>query len=476
MATERDDVVTTFRVLGERETTGAYRSAGTAANFYQQQIDTARRGQVVYGAVLAASTAVLAAYGNAVLAAADDQATFQRTAGNFRGAFPKEEVEAFTGSLQTLTGIDDDKIAATVGVLGTFQISPSLARDLTLPILNASEALKALGLTSESVAAQVGKAVQTGNAGALRRAGIVIDADQFRAAGTEAERVRLIIAALDAQGGQAAIQFRDSLPGALQAFRTELNSANEGIGEGGIGLARLATEGGVKALQAFNALPGPIKAVGGLLVGTLAAAMAVYSAGTLVALNNTIRLGEAYLQTAAKAGTLATATNGLAAVQGRVAATSAGGTAAARFGAFAGSGAGRAAGVAGVAGLALGFLPDTGNAGLDLLKATGAGALGGAATGAALGSLFPGAGTAIGAVIGGVGGALAGGFGKEEELRQRGGGSSESETVALLREQLRVAQQQLEHQRQISDNSRPRPGTLAFSELPGREQFGSIFD
>jgi len=486
VASITDSVVTVFRTLGERETQDAYRSAGTAAAAYQRQIDTARRQQVGYAAAFGASLAVLGAYGNAVLAAAEDQVTFQRAAGNFRGAFPKEEVEAFTGSLQTLTGIDDDKIAATVGVLGTFQLSPSLARDLTLPILNASESLKALGLTSESVAAQVGKAVQTGNATSLRRAGIVIDTEQFKAAATEAERVRIIIAALDAQGGQAAVQFRDSLPGALQALGSEFHSLEENIGSGGINPLRFLTEGAVSVVRAVNAIPGPVLGAAGAIGAGLAAAVLVYSGATLLALGRTIHLGEEYLKAAAKAGTLTAATKQLTTAQQQQALPSGalaggvgvGGAAAAagKPGFLAAGGIGRAAGAAGLVGLVLSLLPDTGNAAVDIGKSALAGAATGFGLGATVGSIVPGLGTAAGGAIGGIVGGGLGFFQGQaaQDAKQQaagGGGADQSKD-----EQIRLLQQQLDEMRRINENTRPRAGALSFSDLPGREQFGSIFD
>jgi hypothetical protein len=73
---------------------------------------------------------------------------------------------------------------SVAGILGTFRIAPADARALTLPIFNAEESLKALGFTAETVANQVGKAVQSGHAGGCAAPGIVIDQDQFKAAAT----------------------------------------------------------------------------------------------------------------------------------------------------------------------------------------------------------------------------------------------------------------------------------------------------
>lgn len=346
MSTVTDDVITTLQLVGVQEYVSGFTRAAAGPDLLSQRLGEFRREQVAAGAAVGIGVGALAFFGRAAFAAADDQVKFNRAVGNFKGSFAPGALAAFTKEIEGLTGIDDDKVADVLGILGTFKINPQDAKALTLPIFNASEALKALGLTAETTANQVGKAIQTGNAGPLRRAGIVIDTDQFKAAATETERVRLVVQALQAQGGEAAAQFRDSLPGALQAFQTALHNAQEEIGKVEVGPLRAIIEGGVAIVNAFNNAPDAVKQFGTAIGVFLATQVTLLGARTFVTLGNTIRLGEAHLQAAANARAQAQAEDQLANSLTRVAARSGAGAAAAGVAGLGGLGAGAAPGVA----------------------------------------------------------------------------------------------------------------------------------
>lgn len=369
MATITDEILTTLSLVGVQEYAAGFQRAAAGPDLLSQRLGEFRREQVAAGAAVGIGIGALAFFGRAAFAAADEQVKFNRAVGNYRGAFPRGEVEAFTKEVEGLTGIDDGKIADVLGILGTFQLKPQDAKALTLPILNATQALAALGLTAETTASQVGKAIQTGNAGPLRRAGIVIDEDQFKQAATASERVRLVIQTLQAQGKDAAIEFRDSLPGALQAFQTALGDAQEEIGKVNVGPLRAIIEGGVAIVNAFNNAPDAVKQFASAIGVFLAAQVTILGARTFVTLGNTIRLGEAHLQAAAAARQQAQAEDQLANSLGRVGARSGVGAAGA-----AAAGVGAAAAGLGAAG--------TGGVGTAPRAAPGAGGAAGGAGGA----------------------------------------------------------------------------------------------
>jgi hypothetical protein len=415
MPTVSDEVLTIFRLVGEDAYERAFQRAAGAAETLETRLEGLRRQQQLAVGVAAAGAAGLLFFGRAALEAANAEADLTRAAGNFRGAFPKEELAAFSGELSKLTGIDDERIAGLAGVLGTFQISPQAARDLTLPILNATESLKALGLTAESTAAQVGKAIQTGNASGLRRSGIIIDAEQFKAAQSEAERTRIVVAALQAQGGDAAVVFRDSLPGALQAFQTALGNTREGLGSGLGAPLRAIVETGTAVLNFFNSAPPAVQQFAGVVGVTLAGAATVYGARTAYALSQTILHTSALLANANAARTAAVANTQLAGAVTQAGAAS--GAAAVRAGvpgvAGAVAGNGRLLGGATAAtalGLGVSLLPNTGNEGIDRTRAVLGGAVAGAGQGAIMGLAAGPKGALIGGAIGGALGAATGFF------------------------------------------------------------------
>jgi hypothetical protein len=494
VATTNDEVLTTFRVLGVAEAVASYRRIGDAATLFAARSTEIGAQQQAAGLAFGLSAAALFGFARAAISAADDEVRLTRAAQDLKGSIPVEELRQWSQGLEDLTGVSHDRIADIAGILGTFQIRGDPAKELTLGILNASEALKALGLRGEQVANQVGKAIQTGNAGALRRAGIVIDLDQFKAAGSEAERTALVLQALQAQGGDAALTFRDSLPGAFQAFQSAAVTAGQDIGRSLVGPLRTVVEAGVTVEKGFHALPGPLKTTAALVGVTLAGAVAIYSGGTLLALNNTIRLAEAHFLAARGASAQAFATNALAGAQARYAGTAAlggtvglgggaatsagtaflGGGARGGGGGFFGTGAGRAAGAAGLIGLGLSFIPPSGNRPLDEAKDVASGVLTGAATGAFLGSLVPVIGTTVGAVLGGVAGGGAAFLTDQEQDRERRRaertGTSSPELEALQK-QNQLLQDQLDALNDIK-----RGQALPFSDLAGRDQISALLD
>lgn len=220
------------------------------------------RAATLMGAIGGAAPAVAAGigfYGRALNEATGDQVAFQRAAGNFKNALSPGQIADFTSELQGLTGVADDAIADALGLLGTFQVSAPDAQALALPILNATEALKAQGATASGIAVQVGKSLQTGDSGALRRSGIILDEVRFKAA-SAAERVNILRDALQSQGGDAALA--DNPARNLEKLRRSIEDLEGAVGAGLVGPLDTVTKLATGAVQAFNGMPDPIKQVG----------------------------------------------------------------------------------------------------------------------------------------------------------------------------------------------------------------------
>lgn len=231
MAESATDVLTTLlQVQGFGQWSAAFNSAERVLGSFKFKLDEAAAAQAVLAAGAAAAAGlILGGLFKATEAAASEQEVYNRAAGNFKGAFPSAEVASFSAQMQKLTGVADDQVGAFIGLLGTFQITKNQAQELALPILNAAEALKAQGVSTEQLAVQLGKAFQTGEPTALKRVGIILDETAFKSADAEG-RIKLLMAALQAQGGDAALNFRNSFGGAMQAARSSLGDVAEAIG------------------------------------------------------------------------------------------------------------------------------------------------------------------------------------------------------------------------------------------------------
>jgi hypothetical protein len=279
-----DNLLTVFEQRGLPEWEGGMRRAAGATGMVHTALTRLNVGMGAAEGGLRAAGDIFSFFGRAALAASQDAATFQRTAGSFKGQFPVGEVGTFSGALQNQTGIADDSIASMLGLLGIYGTTAAQAKQLALPILNTAEAMKAAGVSSETLARQIGQAFETGKVGRLGRL-LGIDQATF-----EADKFGSVLEALKQKGGAAAVEFRNSYAGALQALRTELESVNEELGESAQDPFRNLAEGAIGAAKAFKALPDPVKSVitqVSLLAGV---AIAGYSIKTGIAAAKTIHL------------------------------------------------------------------------------------------------------------------------------------------------------------------------------------------
>ncbi len=409
--------------------------------------DKATQRQLATGLAAAGGAAlIVGALGRAALAAGEEDAAFARAATTFRSygnSFPIEEIRQLATEQQRLTGVADDSIAGFVGLLGSFNLTEQQAKQLTPAILDASEALKAQGVTAESLAVGIGKAIQAGNVQGLRRMGVVVDEADVKRLGA----FQAVLQAVARQGQGAAGVFRDSLPGAIQAAKNSFGDLVESVGGSVAPVFRAVAEGVNTVSSAVAAIPGAGAAIaGGLAVG--AAALTFYSAQTLLAVRNTVLLAQAQLQGAAAA-------RAQAAAQGQAAAATAASGASAG-----GAGVGQAAsaafaglrtraligtGILGAGAAAAGGL--AGSAIVDATKGTGGatagliggGALQGAGAGAGIGMFFGPIGAAIGAGVGAAAGAII----------AAQAGASERATLEAMKDAPVAANPELEELRKI---------------------------
>jgi hypothetical protein len=301
VAVIQDVIETVLTLSGVSALQAGFAAAEGSVLKYGGAISEVQRQSIAFGLAAGITAVGLKFLGESAKAAAEDEANLSRASGNFKGAFPVQELSAYTDELRVLTGVSDQTTFGLLGLLGTFQITKDQAKSLALPILNAAEALKAQGVSAEQLAVQLGKAYQTGNAQALRRVGIILDETAFSAANAEG-RVRLLADALQRQGGDAAVRFRQTTLGAAQAAQSAWGEIQETIGYATQGPLKDAVNTLVRIEEGFLALPEPIKSTASLIAVGLVGAMALYAIGTGVALSRTIRLAQelAVLELAAK--------------------------------------------------------------------------------------------------------------------------------------------------------------------------------
>lgn len=403
-----DVLQTRLDLAGLSQYSSGFTQAAEAVGILSDRLDENARKQLGIGiAAGAAAAGIITAIGKSALASEEESAAYSRAAGNFKGGFPTDEVAKFSSELQGLTGVADDQIGSFIGLLGTFQATQNQARQLALPILNASEALKAQGVDTAQLAVQVGKALQTGEPTALRRSGIILDEVSFKAANAE-ERTKMLAAALQAQGGDAALHFRDTTVGALQAAGNALGDVEESFGATFGPTVRTGAELVVSVSKAISGLPvGVMQAAGFAALGLAGylSVVAVRSVGAVIQLGRVaaenVVLTNSALQATAAINAEGAALTRLGSGGGFVGPQIPGGVLAARNAGSFLRGPGGLGLLAGGAGLAITSLSGDNQAGRSIGDT-----LSGAGFGASLGSLAGPIGIAVGAIGGGIVGYL----------------------------------------------------------------------
>lgn len=407
--TVSDVLQTRLEMAGLGEYTSGWLRAGNAVGVFEGKLNSAAKSQLAWSLGLGAvSLGGLHFFIDAAKDAGEEAADFQRAVGNFKGTFPLEDMRAFTESLSDLTGIEDQAIVQSLGLLGTFQLTAAQAKQLEPAILNAAESLRAMGVSSEGLANAVGKAIESGNVQGLKRMGVIIHDTAFESK-TLSQRVTEVADALQHQGGDAAAAFAKSLPGQFRRLSTDLHELKEDLGEALIGPLGRVVSGADGLIHTLRGLSPEVKQAAAVTGVVLAGAAGIASLALLGLTVQTGMLAREELLAAKAARAEAAELDGVAAAVTRAAGAkaAAGGAGAGAAGAAAKGGKGsgmlkRGAGAAGLVAATLGldFIPDDSLGGFGKkIKHTGSNVLGGAA----IGELFGGV---PGAIVGGTLGLL----------------------------------------------------------------------
>lgn len=409
MALSSDTLEARVELLGIGGAVSQLHTLASAFGLVGDKADRAAQARFAIGlAAGGAALGLLKVMKDAALAAGEEQQAFDNASNSFRShgqSFPTEELAAFASQLQDLTGVEDATIGKTIGLLGTFGLSQSEVRTLTPALLDAQRALEAQGVSAEGLAVALGKGLQGGNVGGLRRMGIFVDEAAFKI-----DRLGAITDAVAKQGEGAAAKFRASLPGAMDAAANSAGDLQEAIGDRlaptlqfGANVVGSLAKAAKESELVVGVLTGGL-VLGAIALGAYAIKMLRLRQAALEAIPQLVGLARAHLQ-------VANAADRSAASQGKAAGAStvAGNSAAAAGAKARGGGLFRGGGLGGFAiGLGAEFagqaIPDIkDNEGLNsqLAKRVGKNA----AHGAGLGSFFGPGGVLVGGLVGGGAGA-----------------------------------------------------------------------
>lgn len=179
---------------------------------------------VVIAAAVAALLAVLAAAPKAVSAFAEAQDTLFRTSILFKNlgtSLPIDQLEEMAGAIQDVTGIDDDELIKTAGLLARFGVAGEQIPDALKAITNASAGT---GKSMEELANAFGRATQ-GQERGLK--GLVTG---FKSTGDAAKDATQLIDLFNQSFTGAAEARRDTLAGTLDAFTASTGRLLEALG------------------------------------------------------------------------------------------------------------------------------------------------------------------------------------------------------------------------------------------------------
>lgn len=182
------------------------------------------------------------------------------------GNVPIESIRALASELQSLTGTDDDLLAAAAGTLARFDLTGDAIERL-LPLVNDFAILTGRNVVDASES--IGKAFM-GNARALKELGI-----DFTRTGDRGKDLETIMAALEAKAGGAGDAFGQTAQGGLTRAQAAFGDLQEEIGGTLVPALTAMLRVVEPAAKFFTGLPGPIKGVA-IAIGVLgAAALAV---------------------------------------------------------------------------------------------------------------------------------------------------------------------------------------------------------
>jgi hypothetical protein len=179
------------------------------------------------------------------------------------GDVPIDSMRALASELQSLTGTDDDLLAAAAGTLARFELTGTAIQRL-LPLVNDFAILTGRDVVEASEA--IGKAFM-GNARALKELGI-----DFTRTGDRGKDLETIMAALEAKAGGAGEAFGETAQGGLARAQAAFSDLQEEIGGTLVPALTAMLRVIEPAAKFFINLPGPIKGTA-IAVGVLSAAV-----------------------------------------------------------------------------------------------------------------------------------------------------------------------------------------------------------
>lgn len=124
--------------------------------------------------------------------------------------------------LQKSTGQGDETIISMQALLATFRLNEQAIAALTPRILDISARM---GIDMTSAALQLGKAIQTGEVGMLRRMGIAVDEASLKAGNLQS-----VIESLDATFSGSAVAAGNSITGSLNKLKNAIGDTFEEFG------------------------------------------------------------------------------------------------------------------------------------------------------------------------------------------------------------------------------------------------------
>ena len=178
------------------------------------------------------------------------------------GDVPIDSMRALASELQSLTGTDDDLLAAAAGTLARFELTGTAIQQL-LPLVN--DFAVATGRDVVEASESIGKAFM-GNARALKELGI-----DFQRTGDRGKDLETIMAALEAKVGGAGEAFGETAQGGLARAQAAFSDLQEEIGSTLVPALTAMLRVIEPAAKFFINLPGPIKGVV-IAIGVLGAA------------------------------------------------------------------------------------------------------------------------------------------------------------------------------------------------------------
>jgi hypothetical protein len=179
------------------------------------------------------------------------------------GDVPIDSMRALASELQSLTGTDDDLLAAAAGTLARFELTGTAIQQL-LPLVNDFAVLTGRDVVEASEA--IGKAFM-GNARALKELGI-----DFQRTGDTGKDFETILAALEAKAGGAGEAFGETAQGGLARAQAAFGDLQEEIGGTLVPALTAMLRVVEPAAKFFSGLPGPIKGTA-IAIGILSAAV-----------------------------------------------------------------------------------------------------------------------------------------------------------------------------------------------------------